>query len=55
MAVHFGSGIQQRMNFNALNTSLTIIDFYKKIPVLAAFNDISHLDMPYPYGRVNLL
>lgn len=55
MAVHFGGGIQQHMNYNALNTSLTIIDFYKGIPVLAAFNDISHLDMPYPYGRVNLL
>jgi len=55
MAVHFGGGIQQHMNYNALNTSLTIVDFYKKMPVLAAFNDISHLDMMYPYGRVNLL
>ena len=55
MAVHFGGGVQQRMNFSALNTSLTIIDFYKKVPVLSAFNDISHLDTKYPYGRVNLL
>lgn len=55
MAICFGGGIKDYMGFNALNTSLTIIDFYKKIPVLATFNDISHLGIKYPYGRLNLL
>ncbi len=55
LAIYFGGGLGRRMNFNALNTSLTVIDFYKKVPVLSAFNDISHLDIPLPFGRVNLL
>ncbi len=54
MAVFFGGGVQHRMNFNAYNTSLTVIDFYKQVPVLSAFNDMSHLDAPLPYGRVNM-
>ena len=54
MAVYFGGGVQHRMNFNAYNTSLTITDFYKQVPVLTAFNDISHLNVAYPYGRVNM-
>ncbi|MGV8025966.1 MAG: histidine phosphatase family protein [Anaerolineaceae bacterium] len=55
MAIYFGGGVGQRMNFNALNTSITVIDFYKQVPVLSGFNDISHLDISLPYGRVNLL
>lgn len=54
MAIYFGGGVQHRMNFNAYNTSLTIIDFYKQVPVLSAFNDMSHLNVPLPYGRVNM-
>ena len=55
LALYFGGGLDQRMNFNALNTSITVIDFYKQVPVLSGFNDISHLDISLPYGRVNLL
>ncbi len=55
LGIYFGGGVGQRMNFNALNTSITVIDFYKQVPVLSGFNDISHLDIALPYGRVNLL
>ncbi len=43
------------MNFNVGNTSMTIIDFYKRNPVLTAFNDISHLPDSYTFGRTNIL
>jgi broad specificity phosphatase PhoE len=55
LGIYFGRGLGQRMNFNALNTSITVIDFYKQVPVLSGFNDISHLSTALPYGRVNLL
>jgi probable phosphoglycerate mutase len=55
LGLYFGGGLEKRMNYNALNTSITVIDFYKQVPVLSGFNDISHLDMALPYGRVNLL
>ena len=55
MSVLFGPPASQHMNFNAFNASISIIDFYKKNPVLTAFNNIHHLDMEYTFGRVNLL
>ncbi len=55
MAVLFNAPLEQHMNYNAFNASITLIDFYRKNPVLTAFNDISHLDEPYKFGRVHLL
>ena len=51
----FGPPMERHMNFNALNTSVTIVDFFKGSPVLTAFNDIRHLEEEYPFGRVNLI
>ena len=55
MAVLFDVPLERHMNYNAFNSSITIIDFYKKNPVLTAFNDIRHLDEKYRFGRVHLL
>ena len=55
MSYHFGPPMEGHMNFNAFNASINIIDFFKGMPVLTAFNDICHLQGEYTFGRVNLL
>ena len=55
MATLFGESVHRPMNFIAFNTSLTVIDFLRRRPILMAFNDISHLDQKLNYGRITPL
>lgn len=55
MATFFGRTVFKPMNFLAHNASLTVIDFQKNVPILMLFNDISHLKMKLPYGKITPL
>ena len=55
MAMFFGGSVFERMNFLAHNTSLTIIDFCNRVPILVLFNDSRHLGLEIKYGKVVLL
>lgn len=55
LATLFGRSVHKPMNFFALNTSLTIIDFERNTPILMLFNDTNHLDNGLFYGKVTLL
>lgn len=55
MAISFGGSVFERMNYLAHNTSVTIIDFRNRVPLLVLFNDSRHLDMAIHYGKVLLL
>jgi len=55
MATLFGGSVFRQMNYLAFNTSITVIDFYKRVPILLSFNDARHLDMQLKYGRVTPL
>lgn len=55
MSILFGGSIYERMNYYGHNTSVSIIDFYRRVPILVTFNDSRHLDLPMPYGKVTLL
>ncbi|MDK2981649.1 MAG: phosphoserine phosphatase [Chloroflexota bacterium] len=50
----FGGSVQKPMNFIAFNTSLTVIDFLRKRPILMAFNDTRHMDHPLSYGNITI-
>ena len=54
IAAVFGCSIQRSMNYIAFNTSLTIIDFLRKRPILMAFNDTRHLEQQLTYGNITL-
>lgn len=54
VAAVFGCSIQQSMNYIAFNTSLTVIDFLRKRPILMAFNDTRHLEQQLNYGNITL-
>lgn len=51
----FNRNLTQRMNCTADNTSVTVIDYHRRVPILRLFNDIHHLDMELAFGRVTLL
>lgn len=51
----FGRRLTKRMNCTADNTSVTVIDYHRRVPILRLFNDIQHLDMELGFGRVTLL
>jgi broad specificity phosphatase PhoE len=55
MSVLFGPPIEQHLNFGPFNASISIIDFYKEMPILISFNDVCHIGTEYTFGRVNLL
>ena len=55
MATLFGGSVFRQMNYLAFNTSLTVIDFYNRVPILLLFNDTRHLDLPLKYGKVTPL
>ena len=55
LTLMFGGSIDQHMNYNPLNTSITVIDFYHGNPVLNLFNDVSHLDIKIPFGKVHYI
>jgi len=55
MAILFGGSVFERMNYLAHNTSLTIIDFCNRVPILVLFNDSRHLHLEIKYGKVVLL
>ena len=51
----FGRSLTKRMNCTADNTSVTVIDYHRRVPILRLFNDIHHLDAELTFGRVTLL
>jgi probable phosphoglycerate mutase len=48
----FGSTVHRPMNYIAFNTSVTVIDFLRKRPILMSFNDTRHLDLDLSYGKI---
>lgn len=52
LSLIFGRSFNSQMNFLADNTSLTVIDYFHRVPVLRSFNDIQHLGIKLKYGRV---
>jgi probable phosphoglycerate mutase len=54
IAAVFGCSIQHSMNYIAFNTSLTVIDFLRKRPILMTFNDTRHLEQQLNYGNITL-
>jgi broad specificity phosphatase PhoE len=55
MATLFGRTVFKPMNFIADNTSVTVIDFLRKRPILMNFNDTRHLDQNLRYGKITPL
>ena len=55
MATLFGRTVNKPMNFIADNTSISVIDFLRKRPILMTFNDTRHLDKKLPYGKITPL
>lgn len=55
MVLLFGRSFNTQMNFLADNTSVTVLDYFHKVPVLRLFNDIHHLDIKLKYGRVTAM
>ena len=51
----FGHTVHKPMNFIADNTSVTVIDFLRKRPILMSFNDTRHLDQNLRYGKITPL
>jgi broad specificity phosphatase PhoE len=52
LSLIFGRSFNSQMNFLADNASLTVIDYFHRVPVLRSFNDIQHLGIKLKYGRV---
>lgn len=55
MTLLFGGSFNSQMNFLADNASVTVADFYHRVPVLRSFNDIRHLDTKLKYGIVTAI
>ena len=55
MATLFGLSVHKPMNFIGFNTSITVIDFLRKRPILMSFNDTRHLDQELSYGKITPL
>ncbi len=50
-----GGTMRDHSAFLADNASVSVIDFYNRMPVIRGFNDISHLQTPLKYGKVVII
>jgi broad specificity phosphatase PhoE len=55
ISLMFGGSFNAQMNFLADNASVTVIDYFRKVPVLRLFNDIHHLETKLKYGKVTAM
>lgn len=46
-----GAPLENRFPFRSDNAAISVVDFYKGVPCIRLFNDISHLKTKLGYGR----